>query len=108
MKGFWGIILLLIFFACTPKGPQTYSSPLVGKSKNELIRQKGIAKNIKIFGENQAFIYVTREAYYGNKNPADYPGLKPKKIVDIEHIYYINTDDVVYKYQVWKKKVTEK
>ena len=55
------LAVLLISFTllfCTPKGPQTFSSPYVGKTKDELISSKGIAKTIKIFDKTEAYIYL--------------------------------------------------
>ncbi|PJA07553.1 MAG: hypothetical protein COX70_06230, partial [Flavobacteriales bacterium CG_4_10_14_0_2_um_filter_32_8] len=92
-----GILIIsfsLIF--CTPKGPQTYSSPYVGKTKSELIATKGIAKTIKIFDKTEAYIYKTREEYFGKKitlNDQD-SSVLPKKVFDIEHIYYINEQGI--------------
>jgi len=103
-----GILIIsfsLIF--CTPKGPQTYISPYVGKTKSELIATKGIAKTIKIFDKTEAYIYKTREEYFGKKitlNDQD-SSVLPKKVFDIEHIYYINEQGIIYKYQVWKKRI---
>lgn len=102
------IFLITILFSCSPKGPQTYASPLVGKTKNQLILEKGVAKKIKIYKDSEIYIYTTREAYYGNKNPDANKNVTPKKVLDIEHIYYINAEGIVYKYQVWEKKVSTK
>lgn len=103
MKFFYFLLITLLFFSCSPKGPITYSSPLVGKTKTQLIKEKGVAKKIKLFENAEAYIYTTVEEYYGNKKIT--PETKPKKVVEIEHIYYIDTNNIVYKYQVWKKKV---
>lgn len=103
MKYFYIILILFFTFSCSPKGPITYSSPLVGKTKADLIKEKGVAKKIKIFENAEAYIYTNREEYYGKKVVT--PDMKPKKVVDIEHIYYIDSNNKVYKYQVWKKKV---
>lgn len=99
------ISFMLLF--CTPKGPQTYKSSYVGKTKNELIAAKGIAKTIKIFDKTEAYIYKTREEYFGKKITLDQQDslLVPKKVFEIEHIYYINEQGIIYKYQVWKKRV---
>lgn len=104
----WITILLfpicLIF--CTPKGPQTFDSPFIGKTKTELIAAKGIAKRIKLFDKAEAHIYILREEYYGKKESLDdISNLNPKKVVEIEHIYYINNEGLIYKYQVWKKQI---
>lgn len=114
MLSLWGdmkiLAILLISFTllfCTPKGPQTFSSPFVGKTKSELISSKGQAKTIKIFDKSEAYIYKTREEYFGKKivlQNAD-SSLVPKKVFDIEHIYYINEQGIIYKYQVWKKRI---
>ena len=98
-------ILGFIIFSCTPKGPQTFDSPYVGKSREELIVAKGAANEVKIYDNVEVFIYKTKEEYYGKKLPVDKDGTarKPKKIVVIEYIYYINNDGKVYKYQVWRK-----
>lgn len=103
MKHFCLILVVLFTFSCSPKGPITYSSPLVGKTKAQLIKEKGVAKKVKIFENSEAYIYTVREEYFGKKVIT--PGMKPKKTVDIEHIYYIDANNVVYKYQVWKKTV---
>lgn len=103
MKFLYFILIFVFVFGCSPKGPITYSSPLVGKTKTQLIKEKGVAKKIKIFDNAEAYIYTTVEEYFGKKEIT--PESKPKKIVAIEHIYYINANDTVYKYQVWKKKV---
>lgn len=103
MKLLYFILIVLFVFGCSPKGPVTYSSPLVGKTKTQLIKEKGVAKKIKIFDNAEAYIYTTIEEYFGNKTIT--PETKPKKTVEIEHIYYINANDTVYKYQVWKKPI---
>jgi len=90
--------------ACSPEGPVTYTSPLVGKTKAHLIIEKGSAQKIKVFENSEAYIYVVREAYFG-KNKVVTPETKPKQMVEIEHIYYIDANNMVYKYQVWKKKI---
>lgn len=106
MKYFFTILFSLSLFFCTPKGPQTYSSPFVGKTKNDLILSKGIAKEIKIFDNTEAYIYKVREEYFGKKTTTSKDTkLIPKKVVEIEHIYYINEKGIIYKYQVWKKRI---
>lgn len=106
MRFLYFILAFLLVLGCSPKGPVTYSSPLVGKTKAHLIREKGVAKKIKIFDNSEAYIYTTIEEYYGNKTIT--PETKPKNKVEIEHIYYINSNDTVYKYQVWEKKIKTK
>ena len=108
MKLLFSFIFIAFLIGCSPKGPQTYSSPLVGKSKNHLISAKGVAQKIKIYQDSEIYIYTTKEEYFGNKNPETDKNAKPGKVFDIEHIYYINADQTVYKYQVWKKKVSVK
>lgn len=100
-------ILITIIISCTPKGPQTFKSPFVGKSREELIVAKGAANEVKIYDNAEVFIYKTKEEYYGKKPPVDKDGnvRKPKEIIVIEYIYYINNDGMVYKYQVWRKKI---
>lgn len=99
-------ILTTIIYSCTPKGPQTFDSPYVGKSREELILAKGVANEVKIYDNDEVFIYKTKEEYYGKKPPVDKDGnlRKPKEIVVIEYIYYINEEEKVYKYQVWRKR----
>lgn len=103
------IPILLISFTllfCTPKGPKTYKSNFVGKTKADLIAAKGVAKEIKIFDNVEAYIYKTREEYFGKiTNSKKDKELTPKKVYEIEYIYYINEKGVIYKYQVWKKRV---
>ena len=108
MKYLFIIVLSLFIFSCSPKGPQTYSSPFVGKSKNQLIKEKGIAKKIKVYSDYEIYIYTVKEEYFGNRNPEVNPNIKPTKVFDIEHIYYIDSTQTVYKYQVWKKKASIK
>lgn len=96
--------LLFMFAFCTPKGPQTFKNRLVGKTKQDLIRERGTAHRIKIFDNSEAYIYIKKEEYYGKKSSDPFKG-KPKKVYEIEYIYYINQEDIIYKYQVWKKKV---
>ena len=80
MKQFFTLVLSLSLFFCTPKGPQTYSCPFVGKTKNDLIQSKGVAKEIKIFDNAEAYIYKIKEEYYGKKTLADKnKKLTPKK-----------------------------
>lgn len=103
-------ILTTIIYSCTPKGPQTFDSPYVGKSREELILAKGVANEVKIYDNAEVFIYKTKEEYYGKKPPVDKEGnlRKPKEIVVIEYIYYINEEEKVYKYQVWRKRYKNK
>jgi len=108
MKLIYPFIFAILLFSCSPKGPQTYSSPLVGKSKNQLIAKKGVAQKIKIYQDSEIYIYTVKEEYFGSKNPEIDKNIKPTKAYEIEHIYYINAEQVVYKYQVWKKKISTK
>ena len=103
MKIIYFILITYVICSCSPIGPITYSSPIVGKTKTQLISEKGVAKKIKLFENAEAYIYTTREEYFGKKEITPY--MQPKKIVEIEHIYYIDSNNVVYKYQVWKKKL---
>jgi len=107
MKQCFAVIFALNLLFCTQKGPKTYLSPFIGKSKTDLIRAKGIAKEIKIFDKTEAYIYKTKEAYFGRKTNSNNPDTlaSPKKVIEIEHIYYINANGIIYKYQVWKKKI---
>lgn len=99
-------ITLALLFACTPKGPQTYNSPYLGKNKEELIITKGLAKEIRVFGNTEAYIYKTKEEYFGKiKGDTISDSLIPKKTYSIEYIYYINENNIIYKYQVWKKRI---
>jgi len=105
MKKFIPFFVLICFLSCTPKGPQTFSSPYVGKTKQDLIAVKGIAKDIKIYGKTEVYIYKNREEYFGKQKLDGDKPLVPKKVYSIEHIYYINEKGFIYKYQVWKKRV---
>ncbi len=106
MKYFLILLFSLSLFFCTPKGPQTYNSPFIGKTKSELIAAKGLAKEIKIFDNSEAYVYKIREEYFGKKTSiTEDENLSPKKTIEIEHIYYINDKGLIYKYQVWKKRV---
>ena len=106
MKRFVVVLFSLSLIFCSPKGPQTFDSPFIGKTKSDLISSKGIAKEIQIFDESEAHIYKVREEYFGNKvSLKDISKSTPKKVIEIEHIYYINNDGLIYKYQVWKKRV---
>ena len=104
MSKFLLIILVVLMAACSPKGPVTFASPLVGKSRIELIKEKGTAQKVKVFDNSEAYIYVVKEAYFGKIKEIT-PETKPKQVVEIEHIYYIDANNMVYKYQVWKKKI---
>ena len=103
----WIIFLLLSFLiSCSPKGPQTYDNYFVGKTKQELIDSKGVAREIRIAGTNEIYIYSIRQEFFGKKEKLDENQQAiPKKIYIIETIYYINKEGMIYKYQVWKKKV---
>lgn len=103
-------IILTVIFGCAPKGPQTFDNPMVGKTRSELIAAKGAANEVKIYDNAEVFIYKTKEEYYGKKPPVDKEGnlRKPKEIVVIEYIYYINEEEKVYKYQVWRKRYKNK
>ncbi len=104
MKQFFAFFICLPLLFCSPKGPVTYKSSFVGQTKAYLIHAKGVAKTIKVFDNSEAYIYKEREEYYGKKTPSDTTA-KPKRAYITEHIYYINDKGIVYKYQVWKKKV---
>jgi hypothetical protein len=104
MRGVFFLLIIVLLVACSPEGPITYTSPLVGKTRAELIKEKGTAQKIKVFEKSEAYIYVVREAYFGKVKEIK-PETKPKQMVEIEHIYYIDANDKVYKYQVWKKKI---
>ncbi len=100
-------IALLSFFilhSCTPKGPQTFESNLIGKSKEVLLKEKGPASRIKLFDSSEAYIFIKTEHYFG-KNPKTPLPETPKRIYQTEFIYYINDQGIVYKYQIWKKRV---
>jgi len=105
MKQFAILMFLLSILCCSPKGPQTFDSPFIGKTKSDLIAIKGLAKKIKIFDKSEAHIYITKEEYFGKTTTSNNKELTPKKTVEIEHIYYINEKGYIYKYQVWKKKI---
>lgn len=99
------LLILILYHSCHPKGPVIFDNPLVGKTKSELTHIKGAPNKIKTFGENFAYIYTKKEAYYGKtKNIAN---KNPKHIYIIEYIYYINASNKVYKYQVWKRKIKD-
>lgn len=70
----------------------------------ELIRDKGPAQKVQLFDNAEALIYVKREEYYGKVSADKLPN-EPKRIYEIEYIYYINAENIVYKYQVWKKRI---
>lgn len=100
------VIFSLSLLFCSPKGPQDFDSPFIGKTKADLIFSKGPASKIKIFDKSEAYIYITKEEYFGSKaEPKNNDELKPKKTIEIESIYYINKKGFVYKYQVWKKRL---
>ena len=67
MKQIGLIIIATTFLFCTPKGPQTFNSPYIGKTKSDLIAIKGPAKTIKVFDNAEAHIYKTKEEYFGKK-----------------------------------------
>jgi len=106
MKWIVGFIVASAVMCCSPKGPETYNSPFIGKTKAELIESKGVAKDIKIYDDQEVYIYKSREEYFG-KIDTLVPGapMIPKKILEVEHIYYINGKGKIYKYQVWGKRL---
>lgn len=104
MKKLFILFISLSLFFCSPKGPVTYKSSFVGQSKTTLINAKGIAKTIKVFDESEAYVYKVKEEYFGKKSLPN-PESQAKKTFITEHIYYINNKGIVYKYQVWKKRV---
>lgn len=95
-------ILSLTLIYCSPKGPQTFNSPLIGKTKATLIETKGNPTLIKKMDNSQVYIYAQKEAYFGKGKPTE---TKPKKIFNLEYIYYIDENDKVYKYQVWRREL---
>jgi len=103
----WSVFFLLfsLLTFCSPKGPQTLSHPFVGKTKQDLIARRGIAQEIRIYGDNEAHIYKKREEYFGKKNTLDDANRPPKKIFSVEDIFYINNKEVIYKYQFWRRRV---
>jgi len=99
------LFLSLSLFFCTPKGPQTYKSAFVGKTKQDLML-KGLLKKLRfLMAQKLIFILFVKSILAKTKKLKQTGSLKPKKIYDIEHIYYTDKKGVVYKYQVWKKKV---
>lgn len=94
---------VLFLYQCQPKGPISFPNKLIGESKDFLIQSKGKPTTIKRFDDRVAFIYVKKEEYYGKKT--DSKNLTPKTTYSIEYIYYIDNKNIVYKYQVWKKKL---
>ena len=101
------ILLILLSFTllfCSPKGPVTYKSSFVGGTKAELVFAKGAAKTVQYFDQSEIHIYSFREDYFGKNVQFDETTL-PKRSTVTEHIYYINDKGLVYKYQVWKKKI---
>jgi hypothetical protein len=100
------LLILSQLFFCSPKGPQTYDSPLIGKTKEQLIQIKGVAKTIRVYEDSEVYIYKKREEYFGKSTqPKEGIALVPKKVFEIEQIYYINSQKIVYKYQVWRKRI---
>jgi hypothetical protein len=106
MKNLLILVFTLPLLFCSPKGPVTYKSSFVGQSKSYLINSKGLAKTVKVFDNSEAHIYIEKEEYYGKEIYSDDNVMMiPKKINITEHIYYINKKGIVYKYQVWEKRV---
>lgn len=96
-------LIISYLIACTPKGPQTFSSPFVGKSKTELIKALGQPNKVAFVSGNEILIYIIKEDYFGKKPPK--PNIAPKKRFEIEKIYYLDKAFKVYKYQVWRKRI---
>ena len=98
-------LFMISMICCTPKGPQTFTSPYIGKTKQELYQSMGKPTEIKKTEKAEIIIYRKREEYYGKKNPeTSSKEVVPKKVFIIERIYYANSTGEIYKYQVWKKK----
>lgn len=105
MKWLSLLFLFSLLSFCTPKGPQTFTSSFIGKTKMELIDSKGKASEIRMNGTNRIYIYKTREEYYGKKEKLNKNGQPiAKKTFIIEYIFYINKENIIYKYQVWRRK----
>ncbi len=106
MKRIFAFVLLIILSFCTPKGPQTFSNPFVGKTKSELISAKGQPSEIKVYDKSEVYIYRKREEYFGTKTPVVKDvALVPKKVYVMEKIYYINEKDIIYKFQLWRRRI---
>lgn len=97
--------MLSLFTFCSPKGPQTINHPFIGKTKQDLIARKGIAQEIRVYGENEAHIYKKREEYFGKKNTLEDTNKPPKKVFSVEDIFYTNKEGVIYKYQFWRRRI---
>lgn len=102
--GCYSIILFStpLLFQCQSKGPVSFPSKFIGQSKSFLVQSKGTPSVIKRFENSSAFIYKSKEEYYGKKKELE--NAVPKKTYIIEYIYYVDSSDIVYKYQVWKKR----
>lgn len=94
---------MVLSSSCSTSGPVTFNSPYIGKSYSQLINNKGNPQKIKNFGNQKAYIYITKEEYFGNNKNLEKN--KPKSSVQIEYIYYVDPQGIIYKYQVWKKKL---
>ena len=106
MKYLLVILITIPLLYCSPKGPVTYKSVFVGQSKADLVFAKGPANTVKVFDNSEAHIYKITEEYFGKKIQSDENVMViPKKTSVTEHIYYINEKGLIYKYQVWKKKI---
>ncbi len=100
------LIFALSIFSCASKGPKTYSSHYVGKTAAQLVGAKGSPDAIRNFENSKAFIYITHEAYFGKNEKKVTENTKPKRTIQTEYIFYINTTTKkVYKFQVWNKKM---
>ena len=106
MKIIFLITLSFTLLFCSPKGPVTYKSPYVGETKEHLEHNNGTPQSIKTFDQAEAYIYSSKEDYFGKNTKFDKNvTVLPKYSLITEHIYYINEKGIVYKYQIWKKKI---
>ncbi len=106
MKKVSFFFLITLLLACSPKGPQTFDNPYVGKTKSEIISTRGKPAEIKVYDDVEVYIYKRREECFRKAPSSDKEkDLTPYRVYSIEQIYYVNSDDVIYKYQVWRKRI---
>jgi len=106
MKAAFSVLLVFSLFCCTPKGPQTFPSPYIGKTKTDIINAEGEPTEVRLYKGSEVYVYKKRKEFFGTSVPENKDvSLVPQKVEEVEKIYYINAEGIIYKYQVWKKRI---
>lgn len=106
MKKIVFFLYITLIYACSPKGPQTFDNPFVGKSKEAIIEARGNPTEVRVYDQTEICIYRKKEECFKKNAKPDKNGhLIPYKTYHIEQIYYVSKKGDIYKYQVWRKRI---